>query len=169
MGMGGHNLEKKIVFTSIRKKRLLVSPCVCNIFHPPKLFIPRGTHNFRTQQRGGKNFHTQGGDKHFYINAGGKHFYTRGGDKHFMLEAVVAMMMLMRRWIWVKRTFWWAKWASSPQDIEILGAWNSIFTCFWAYISSLSNTHFVQKKTEKYWLGGTPSSIGKRPIYFRFF
>ena len=33
-----------------------------------------------------------------------KHFYL-GGDKKFLLEALVALMMFMRRLMWVKRTF----------------------------------------------------------------
>ena len=31
------------------------------------------------------------------LSAGGRFFTLRGGDKHFLLEAVVALMMLMRR------------------------------------------------------------------------
>ena len=46
----------------------------------------------------------------------------------------------------------------------------SLFTCFWAYRSFLSyKCFFFRKKPEIYWSGGTPPSIGKRPIYIRFF
>ena len=46
----------------------------------------------------------------------------------------------------------------------------SLFTCFGACRSFLSyKCFFLRKKTEIYWSGGNPPSIGKRPIYFRFF
>ena len=62
-----------------------------------------GEQTFLAQWReaGTNFFQTQGGgDKHFYIEGGGQTFLHRGGgNKHFMLEAVVPMMMLMKRWL----------------------------------------------------------------------
>ena len=59
-----------------------------------------GTNISYTQERGGgQTFLTHGGDKHFHIEGGGTNIFTSRGDKHFLLEAVVAMMMLMKRWI----------------------------------------------------------------------
>ena len=72
------------------------------------LFVPGGQ-TFLTHMRGGdKHFlHIGGmGGKTFFTYRGGQTFlylggetflYLRGGDKHFLLEAVVAMMMLMKR------------------------------------------------------------------------
>ena len=53
-----------------------------------------------------KTFLHLGGGQTFLHRGGYKHFNIKGEDKflhkhyeHFMLEAVVTMMMLMRRWI----------------------------------------------------------------------
>ena len=77
--------------------RCKVSRFVC----PPgtnNLFFP-GVQTFLTHKREGTNIFISRGDKHFYIKVGGQTFLHRGGDKHFMLEAVVAMMMFMKRWM----------------------------------------------------------------------
>ena len=78
------------------KRYVCVFVCVSRFVCPPgdKHFFHTGeggTNISCTQEGGGTNiFHTQGGDKHFCLG---------GGDKHFMLEALVAMMMLMKRWM----------------------------------------------------------------------
>ena len=41
----------------------------------------------------------EGGGQIFFTHREGQTFLHRGGDKHFLLEMVVAMMMLMKRWI----------------------------------------------------------------------
>ena len=55
------------------------------------LFVPRGTNISDTQEGGG--------DKHFSHTGGDKHFYIEGGTNIFASRAVVAMMMLMNRWM----------------------------------------------------------------------
>ena len=74
---------------------LFVCPRGTNI-----LFVPGGQ-TFLTHMRGGdKHFlHTggRGGQTFFTYRGGDKHFCIEGGDKHFLLEAVVPMVMLMKR------------------------------------------------------------------------
>ena len=76
-------------------------PFVC----PPGINIPhtqvRGGQTFLTHRReGGQTFFTQRGwNKPFYIDGGTNILASRGGDKHFLLEAVVPMMMMMKRWL----------------------------------------------------------------------
>ena len=86
-------------------------------FRPPKLFVPGGQ-TFLTHRRGGDKhfshtaeggtniFQTQGRRQTFFKSRGGQTSLDHGGiniftqegrDKHFMLEAVVALMMMMRR------------------------------------------------------------------------
>ena len=74
---------------------LFVCPRGTNI-----LFVPGGQ-TFLTHMRGGdKHFlHIGGmGGQTFFTYRGGQTFLHRGGgDKHFLLEAVVPMVMLMKR------------------------------------------------------------------------
>ena len=66
---------------SICIKRLFVSMYVCNVFRPPKLFVPGGQTFLTHRREGGTNiFHTQGGgDTHFYIEGGDNYFCIEGG------------------------------------------------------------------------------------------
>ena len=101
---------------SIHIKRLLVSPCVCNFFHPPNCLSPE-TNISHTQglganiftSRGRQTFlrHGRGGGKHFLHWGGGTNVFTSRSGLTFMLEAVVAMTMFIELWMWVKRTFLW--------------------------------------------------------------
>ena len=76
----------------------------------PLLFVPgdkqflhtgEGGQTFLThrRERGTNIFHTQdvGGTNIFRLRGG--QIFSLGGDKLFLLEAVVALMMLMRRWV----------------------------------------------------------------------
>ena len=65
-------------------KRLFVSPRVCDVFRSPKLFVPGGQTILIHRRGRGQTF-----------------FDQRGGEKYFMLEAVVAMMMLMVIRMWM--------------------------------------------------------------------
>ena len=74
---------------------------------------------------GGQTICLSPGGQTFFTHrwGGDKHFWHTGGDKHFMLKMLVVMMMSMgRRRMWAKRTLLWAKRASSPQELEFLGA-----------------------------------------------
>ena len=52
-----------------------------------------------------------------FENGGDKHFsHTGGGGKHYLLDVLVTMMMLMKRWMWAKQIFLWGR---------SIGPWNS--------------------------------------------
>ena len=80
---------------------MCVCVCVC-VSVRYTLFVPRGTNKLFVP--GGQTFLTH------RRKGGTTIFDTQGGDKHFMLEAVVAMMMFMERWMRAKR-------AISPQEL----------------------------------------------------
>ena len=72
----------------------------------PLLFVPRGTKILNTQEREGEHTHT--GGTNIFTLRGGANIFTKRGEKLFYIvegggkkiyEAVVAMMMLMKRWI----------------------------------------------------------------------
>ena len=70
--------------------------------HPSPFVCPPGNKHFlHTGEGGGTNISKtqEVGDKHFYIKGDTNIFTSKGGDKHFLLEAVVHMMMLIKRWL----------------------------------------------------------------------
>ena len=50
------------------------------------MFLPLGTNNSHTQERGDTHFYTQGGDKRFYTRGGGGIFTCEGGTNISTLE-----------------------------------------------------------------------------------
>ena len=81
-----------IIDISIHIKCLWVSPCVCNVFRPPHLFVP-GDNNFQSQNWRGTNNLFVPGDKHFSrtVGRGDKYFSHRGGQT--FLEAHRALKL----------------------------------------------------------------------------
>ena len=87
--------------------------------------------NISYSQGGGTNIFHIGGQT-FFASRGGQTFLHWGGDKHFYFY-INDCYGYDDGWKWVKRTLLWAEWASSPQDLEFLGASRALK--FYHYIS----------------------------------